>query len=375
MLDKSRLKEALARYKQNFVSTRWDNEKYKWEAIKWFQDNWDVNAEDFPEMLNHSLDKTYNLLASANNFPRGMITDFAKSAPEEVRAMFIALFDESKDVYGRMDAFKMQSTTLLKKYGNGAAQHYQYENAISTYLWLRYPDKYYIYKFGEIKKVAGELESDYQFKKGAYADNIRNFLRLYDEISVALKEDTELVNLFRSQLTDTCYPDPELKTLTIDVGFYISRYIVDEKTEDGIGEKDAVADNDTAEKKRYWIYSPGDGAGNWDEFYDAGIMAIGWASLGNLRAFHSKEEMAKKMRETFADDASHRNDAHATWQFANEIKPGDVVFAKKGLHLLVGCGVVESDYIFDDNQDHFKNVRKVRWTHKGGNGSIPEVHQ
>ena len=26
------------------------------------------------------------------------------------------------------------------------------------------------------------------------------------------------------QLTDTCYPDPELKTLALDVGFYISRY-------------------------------------------------------------------------------------------------------------------------------------------------------
>ena len=224
MFDQFRLKEVLAQYKQNFVSTQWGNEKYKWEAVKWFQDNWDVNAQNFPEMLNRSLDKTFNLLTSNNNFPKGMIVGFAKSAPEEVRDMFIALFDESKDVFERMDAFKMQSSILLEKYGNGAAQHYQYENAISTYLWLRYPDKYYIYKFGEVKTVASELESDYRFKKGAYADNIRNFLKLYDEISVALKEDTELVNLFQSQLTDTCYPDPELKTLTIDIGFYISRY-------------------------------------------------------------------------------------------------------------------------------------------------------
>ena len=224
MFDQFRLKEVLAQYKQNFVSTQWGNEKYKWEAVKWFQDNWDVNAQNFPEMLNRSLDKTFNLLASSNNFPKGMIVGFAKAAPEEVRAMFIALFDESKDVFERMNAFKLQSSILLEKYGNGAAQHYQYENAISTYLWLRYPDKYYIYKFGEVKTVASELESDYRFKKGAYADNIRNFLKLYDEISVVLKEDTELVNIFQSQLTDTCYPDPELKTLTIDVGFYISRY-------------------------------------------------------------------------------------------------------------------------------------------------------
>lgn len=233
MFDQYRLKDVLVAYKQNFVAKQWGDEKYKWEAVKWFQGNWDVNATDFAEMLNRSLDKTFNLLASNNNFPKGMIVGFAKSAPEEVRAMFIALFDESKDVFERMDAFKMQSSILLEKYGNGAAQHYQYENAISTYLWLRYPDKYYIYKFGEVKTVASELESDYRFKKGAYADNIRNFLKLYDEISAALKEDTELVNLFQSQLTDTCYPDPELKTLTIDVGFYISRYY---------SQKDTVSD-------------------------------------------------------------------------------------------------------------------------------------
>ena len=223
MFEQFRLTEVLVQYKQNFVSKIWGEEKYKWEAVKWFQDHWDVNAPDFAEMLNRSLDKTYNLLASANNFPKGMIVGFAKSAPEEVRAMFLSLYDESKDVYERINAFKMQSTVLLEKYGNGAAQHYQYENAISTYLWLRFPDKYYIYKIGEVKTVASALEADYRFKRGAYADNIRNFLKLYDEISAALKEDTELVNLFQSQLTDTCYPDPELKTLTIDVGFYISR--------------------------------------------------------------------------------------------------------------------------------------------------------
>lgn len=224
MFNKSILEKVLAQYKQDFVLTQWKNENYKWKAVKQFQDNWDVNASDFPEMLSRSLEKTYNLLASANNFPKAMMSEFAKAAPEEVRAMFIALFDESRDVFERMDEFKHQSSVLLEKYGNGAAQHYQYENAISTYLWLRYPDKYYIYKFSEVKTVASELESDYQFRKGAYAENIRNFLNLYDEISAALKEDAELVNLLHSHLTDDCYPDPELKTLTIDVGFYISRY-------------------------------------------------------------------------------------------------------------------------------------------------------
>ena len=253
MFEQFRLTEVLVQYKQNFVSKLWGEEKYKWEAVKWFQDNWDVNAPDFAEMLNRSLDKTYNLLASANNFPKGMIVGFAKSAPEEVRTMFLSLYDESKDVYERINAFKMQSTVLLEKYGNGAAQHYQYENAISTYLWLRFPDKYYIYKFGEVKTVASELESDYRFKKGAYADNIRNFLKLYDEISAALKEDTELVNLFQSQLTDTCYPDPELKTLTIDVGFYISRQYAQRDTAAAVSTDWYGADYDPGLSVEDWM--------------------------------------------------------------------------------------------------------------------------
>lgn len=109
--------------------------------------------------------------------------------------MFIELYDESKDVYERIDHFKQKSNSLLERYGNGAAQHYQYENAISIYLWLRYPDKYYIYKLSEVKAVSSELESDHIFKRGTYADNIRNFLSFYNEICAELKQDEELKNM------------------------------------------------------------------------------------------------------------------------------------------------------------------------------------
>ena len=202
---------------------QWGNEKYKWEAVKCFQDNWYVEADDFADMLTKSLSKTYNLLASANNFPAKMITEFAQTASEEVRSMFIVLFDERKDVYERIETFKMRSSMLLEQHSDGNRQHYQYENAITTYLWLRYPDKYYIYKYSEVKAVADVLKSGYYFKKGAYADNIRHFYRLYDEICQEIKGDTELVRLLKGKLTDSCYPDPELRTLTLDVSFYISQ--------------------------------------------------------------------------------------------------------------------------------------------------------
>ncbi len=223
MFDKALLQKVLEQYKRDFVLTKWEDEKYKWEAVKCFQDNWDVEADDFADMLTKSLSKTYNLLASANNFPAKMITEFAQTASEEVRSMFIVLFDERKDVYERIETFKMRSSMLLEQHSDGNRQHYQYENAITTYLWLRYPDKYYIYKYSEVKAVADVLKSGYYFKKGAYADNIRHFYRLYDEICQEIKGDTELVRLLKGKLTDSCYPDPELRTLTLDVSFYISQ--------------------------------------------------------------------------------------------------------------------------------------------------------
>lgn len=224
MIDKKILNNILTEYKKDFVDKWWDVEEYMWEAVKCFQDNWDINAEDFDEMLKMSLSGTKSLLVSAGNFPAEMITRFARKAPEEVRAMYMDLFNESKEIYDRILSFKNNSAILLEKYGENAKQHYQYENSISVYLWLRYPDKYYIYKYGEAKKVAEELNSDYQFTKGHYADNIRSFYKLYDEICEEIKQDTELVQLLKNKLTENCYPDPECKTLTAGVGLYISKY-------------------------------------------------------------------------------------------------------------------------------------------------------
>ena len=56
MIDIVKLRPILAGYKAYFPS-HWEDEKYKWEAVKWFQDHWDVNAPDFAEMLSRSLEK------------------------------------------------------------------------------------------------------------------------------------------------------------------------------------------------------------------------------------------------------------------------------------------------------------------------------
>ncbi len=128
---------------------------------------------------------------------------------------------------------------------------------------------------------------------------------------------------------------------------------------------DALADEDV-HTVRYWLYAPGEGSCMWDEFYTLGIMAIGWGEIGDLSTFDSKDAMKIKMREVIDESLSYKNAAHATWQFANEMKIGDIVFVKKGIHQIIGRGVVMSDYEYDNTRDdEYKNIRQVDWTHNG----------
>lgn len=115
----------------------------------------------------------------------------------------------------------------------------------------------------------------------------------------------------------------------------------------------------------YWTYSPGDGAARWDDFYARGVMGVGWSKLGDVEKYASKEDIRKNLRTLYSSKYSQKNSALALWQFSREIKPGDVVFAKRGRSVIIGRGIVEGDYQFDENGDSYPNIRRVRWTNRG----------
>ncbi len=232
MFDDTACRKMLTLYTRSFP-TIWKSERYKWDAVQCFQDHWDPDAADFTAMLTASLGKTGSLLASSNYYPRTMLLLLSRKAEREIRAMLLSLFDENENIVERVGIFKTQADSLLKKYGDGATEHYQKVNAITTYLWLRYPDRYYIYQYKKIdvRAVADALGADYRFKKGADTENISDFLRFYDELNQAVRSNNKLTEIFQSKLEEGCYPDPEQKTLTVDFGFFISRYFPDDEWE------------------------------------------------------------------------------------------------------------------------------------------------
>ena len=129
--------------------------------------------------------------------------------------------------------------------------------------------------------------------------------------------------------------------------------------------------DDGVQNVRYWLYAPGQGACMWDEFYSRGIMGLGWGALGDLSECNSKQDVKERMLEIYPEYGRQTNDIHAAWQFTKEMKPGDVIFAKKGTKEIIGRGVVRGDYVYDADNGDYPNIREVRWTDRG-NWSLDE---
>jgi len=124
-------------------------------------------------------------------------------------------------------------------------------------------------------------------------------------------------------------------------------------------------DHPPREGPRYWLFSPGRGAQQWGEFYEGGFMAIGWDYLGDLTKYPTKATIAEAMREHDSDPSSKKNNATTCYSFANDMQPGDGVFAKQGGGRVLGYGTVQSGYEFNPSRETGKHVRKVEWLRKG----------
>lgn len=131
-----------------------------------------------------------------------------------------------------------------------------------------------------------------------------------------------------------------------------------------VAESSALMDDEN-ETIRYWVYAPGEGSYMWDDFYKRGVMAIGWNEIGDLSLFKNKSEIKEAMKKIYGPNLSYQNAIHATWQFANEMKVGDIIFVKKGRSQLIGRGIVTSDYFYDSEAEEYNHIRTVNWTHHG----------
>ena len=355
-IDESKLYSLIEIFKEGFKENFLE-EKYKWEAVKHFQDNWNIDAEDFPTMLSNALSKTDTLLDSMSTYPRRMIKQFAFRFPNEVKVLFKVLFNDDSDLKERIDAFIAGIESIHKQWdGKLAKNHYQSFNVVSTYLWLRYPDKYYIYKPSVAKVLFEKLGVDIKLTP-LRANAVIKTYELYDSISKILRKDDEFKKMLVESLGDKCYPDESMVTAAIDLGYYFKKQQKASVT--------TLPPNPTLETK-YWMYAPGENASKWPRCKEQGIICIGWDDMGDLSQINTLSECRDGLKDVYENpDSSYMNDGLAIWEFSHIMQNGDIIYAKRGLSNIIARGIVKSEYIYDQSQEDFCHTRKVEWTHIG----------
>lgn len=366
------IRDTVEFYKKNYTRY-WAGEKDKWKAVKHFQDHWDIDAEDFAGMVEESLRPADFLLTGYNYFPQGMLLAFCRRDPEKMRSLFTILFDENLKLDKRIKTFRdgcIELMAVLRKESTKPGKpknHYQDLRAICLYLSFKYPEKYFLYKsrmYKDYKKKVGYSETSQELNSDIRKYD--NYARMCHEVIQEIKADSELVQIQRNLIEQEpdCYNDPAFHLLAQTV-IFVSKDMVGSHIQPENESKGAAVADEDVETTRFWLYSPGEGAKNWEECCKKGIMTLGWDEIGDYLQYSSKTAMKEAMKEQYHSDKAFTMAAHATWQFANEIKPGDIVFAKKGRGTVIGRGIVKSDYRYDDSREDKKSIRDITWTHVG----------
>ena len=170
---------------------------------------------------------------------------------------------------------------------------------------------------------------------------------------------------------DACYNDDARHITTTDFFFYVGKRLDmkrlnRESTDANVDiddNTDVESPNDTPS---IWVYSPGEGARKWQECLDENVMLLGWDDMENFRDYETRQDIVERLREVYGNtENAYTNDSLAIWQFCREMRPGDIVYVKRGLTLIVGRGVVKGGYTYNGERYEYKNSRAVEWTHSG----------
>ena len=224
--DKEKLDEMISHY-LNDIDSFWKDEEYKWQAVQHFQNHWNIDSDDFEGMLKESTSKHLNLLGSGNYFPIGVLLDIAKDFYEDLRSLFKILYDENSDLVRRINDFQKGIKDIYSKTSNPGKNTYQDLRAVSVLLWLRFPEKYYIYKSTELKKSFKLLGGKVP-KLSDKADCFPQFLEYMNDLNAYFLSNETFKRKISSHInSNSLYEDKSLHTATIDFIFYTGKRFVD----------------------------------------------------------------------------------------------------------------------------------------------------
>lgn len=333
------MKDIIKSYKNQIQQYGFSDELFKWDLLAKYKGKPSLETDKFSEDFK-AIDFKNLLFHHANAVRNHLL----REKPEEYRKCFEVLFDESKLLKKRVSEFDEAVLVVYRALISNLGHHHD-ERTIATFLTFHNPEKYTLYKDSFYKKYCLYLGIKSKKKGEKYVHYLELVHQFIDEY---IKPDAELIDLFRSKLPKDAFQDTNYLILAQDILYRE----FDKKKED-------------SQPTQYWIYAPGENAELWDEFYDNGIMALGWDSLGDLNEYENRELIQKELQKNENTQSTKKNDTSANIDFKEKIQIGDVVFVKRGRSKLLGYGIVNSDCYFDEGRESFKNCRDVEWKKKG----------
>lgn len=230
-MNRTNLQSIFKKYIDNFeiLNNEKNDETYKWEIAQEFQ-YFDVDAEDFAEMLSHMWKVSANLIDSSQQLPFYALVDYARREPETVREMFRKLFDEeylNDDVKQELiDDFIAKSEELRLRYYPDSHLYMNNQRSVMMLLFLRYPESNYGYKASQAKSFADCIE--FYDDWGPMTNfKLSVFSRMCEQLIEEIKANEALMDTHRSRFENTdrkLHPDNNLHILALDIIYSSQAY-------------------------------------------------------------------------------------------------------------------------------------------------------
>lgn len=199
-----KLQSAIQVYKRQLQKQRFYDQQFKWELLKNFQDNWDIEAPDLAEMYDRSLQSkhTRRWWKGENFHPKEMMLRFLRASPDFGRRMFRDLFNEEKDIEGRVSRFQFACDVMLEEYKKDHPltidnNHFHSDNhMISLYLGLHSPAQHTVIFYPTFHQFL--LKIGMRNAPGPF--DVERFCKICKTLHTFLQKDQELQELHLSKL-------------------------------------------------------------------------------------------------------------------------------------------------------------------------------
>ena len=114
----AKIQTAIADYQQWLQSLRHHPQEHLWESVAHFQQHWNLDTPDPAAMFEQCFynSQTRRLWQTEQWQPKAMMERFWGYSPGTVRLMFDDLFNETREVEGRIGRFLFGCDELLRDY-------------------------------------------------------------------------------------------------------------------------------------------------------------------------------------------------------------------------------------------------------------------